>query len=58
VDFRPDEDTESIRDAVGKVCAAFDDSYWRERDERHEFPWDFYRALADGSRRSPLPARR
>ena len=26
----------------------FPDAYWRERDEQHEFPWDFYDAMAEG----------
>jgi acyl-CoA dehydrogenase len=30
------------------VCADFDDAYWAERDARHEFPWDFYAAMAAG----------
>ena len=48
MEFAPDPDHEAIREAVRRVCARFDDAYWRERDERHEFPWDFYRAMADG----------
>ena len=39
---------EDIRDGVRRVCSKFDDVYWRERDDTHEFPWDFYEALADG----------
>src|SRR5690242_8371707 len=42
------EDLELIREAVARTCAAFDDDYWAGCDERHEFPWDFYRAMADG----------
>ncbi len=37
-----------IRDAVRSVCAAFDDDYWAACDREHRFPWDFYRAMADG----------
>jgi acyl-CoA dehydrogenase len=48
MEFSLDEDTQAIRDAVRKVCAEFDDSYWREHDEKHEFPWEFYRAMAEG----------
>src|SRR5256714_15678432 len=48
MDFPPDPDGELIREAVGAVCARFDDVYWAERDARHEFPWDFYAAMADG----------
>ena len=46
--FDEDPDHEAIRDAVRAVCARFDDTYWRDRDAAHEFPWDFYRAMADG----------
>jgi acyl-CoA dehydrogenase len=48
MDFTPDPDEELIRDAVRAVCARFDDAYWSERDARHEFPWEFYGAMADG----------
>jgi len=48
VEFRTDEEHEDIRAAVRRVCAAFPDAYWRERDEAHEFPWDFYNAMAAG----------
>jgi acyl-CoA dehydrogenase len=33
---------------VRRVCAGFDDDYWRGCDTDHEFPWDFYRAMAAG----------
>jgi acyl-CoA dehydrogenase len=48
VDFSDDTDLNLIREGVRAVCKKFDDEYWAERDSRHEFPWDFYRALADG----------
>jgi len=48
MDFTPDPDEELIREAVRAVCGRFDDAYWSERDARHEFPWDFYAAMADG----------
>jgi len=37
----------SLRDAVAKVCARFDDEYWLERDRDGEFPEEFRRAIAD-----------
>jgi acyl-CoA dehydrogenase len=37
-----------IREGVRRVCRDFPDSYWRDLDERHEFPWEFYKALAEG----------
>ncbi len=48
MDLTPDPDHEAIRDGVRRVCADFDDDYWRARDDAHEFPWDFYRAMAEG----------
>jgi len=48
VDFQPDNDHEAIREGVRRVCAPFDDTYWRARDEAHEFPWEFYEAMAAG----------
>lgn len=46
MNFEVDEDTLQIREGVRRVCQDFDDAYWRDRDERHEFPMDFYDALA------------
>ena len=43
-----DDDLEAIRDGIRRVCEAFPDRYWRECDEAHEFPWDFYAAMAEG----------
>jgi acyl-CoA dehydrogenase len=48
MDFATDPDLESVREGVRKVCAGFDDSYWRRCDAEHEFPWAFYDALAEG----------
>ena len=48
MDLTPDPDHEAIRAAVQHVCRRFDDAYWRACDEAHEFPWDFYRAMAAG----------
>jgi len=48
VDFQPDDDHEAIREGVRRVCAPFDDTYWRARDEAHQFPWEFYEAMAAG----------
>ena len=48
MDFTPDPDHEAIREGVRRVCVDFDDAYWRRCDSKHEFPWDFYRAMAAG----------
>jgi len=42
-----DEHTE-LREGVRRVCSAFPDAYWRDHDARHEFPWEFYEAMASG----------
>jgi acyl-CoA dehydrogenase len=48
VDFANDPDLELIREGIRAICRKYDDDYWSERDEKHEFPWDFYRDLAAG----------
>src|SRR5699024_9606340 len=47
MDFTRDETHESIRAAVRAMCAKFDDEYWMRCDETHEFPWEFYKAVAE-----------
>ena len=48
MDFAPNPDHEAIVEAVDNVCSQFDDNYWSDCDEQHQFPWDFYRQMADG----------
>ena len=48
MDFTRSADHQAIREGVRRVCADFTDEYWSAKDEAHEFPWEFYRALADG----------
>ncbi len=48
MDFRPSPEHELIADAVAKVCSAFPDEYWSRCDQEHVFPWEFYKAMADG----------
>ena len=48
MNFETNPDHEAIVEAVDKVCAQFDDTYWSERDANHEFPWEFYKQMADG----------
>jgi acyl-CoA dehydrogenase len=43
-----DEDQQLIASAIRDVCSGFDDDYWARCDREHEFPWDFYRAMAAG----------
>jgi acyl-CoA dehydrogenase len=47
MDFEITEEQQLIRDAVGKVCEGFPDEYWARCDSEHEFPWDFYNAMAE-----------
>src|ERR1700733_647382 len=48
VDFTENREHQQIRAAVRDVCAGFPDEYWADLDERHEFPWQFYEAMARG----------
>src|SRR5919205_3602520 len=48
MDFELTSEQEALRQQVRELAARFDDGYWAERDERHEFPWDFYNAFAAG----------
>jgi acyl-CoA dehydrogenase len=48
VDFELTDDQATIRQAVAELAARFDDRYWMEKDEAHEFPSEFYQAFADG----------
>jgi acyl-CoA dehydrogenase len=40
-------DDDALRDGVRRICARFPDAYWRERDERREYPEAFVRALTE-----------
>jgi len=48
VDFELTEDQQTIRKAVAELAAKFDDQYWMDKDEAHEFPTEFYNAFAEG----------
>src|ERR1700745_2788486 len=47
MDFALTASQESIRDAVAKICARFDDAYWLKKDKEGGYPADFHKALAD-----------
>ena len=47
MDFALSANQESIRDAVAKICARFDDAYWLKKDKEGGFPSDLHKALAD-----------
>jgi len=38
VHFDPTPDQETIRAAVRELAAKFDDQYWMDKDDAHEFP--------------------
>ncbi|MDR7166367.1 acyl-CoA dehydrogenase [Nocardia kruczakiae] len=46
--FEPTEDQQVIRSAVAELCRKFDDRYWMSKDQNHEFPAEFYQAIAAG----------
>jgi acyl-CoA dehydrogenase len=46
--FELTEDQELIRASVAEVAGKFDDHYWMEKDQAHEFPQEFYDAIAKG----------
>jgi acyl-CoA dehydrogenase len=48
VDFELTDDQQTIRKAVAELAGKFDDQYWMEKDEAHEFPREFYDAFAEG----------
>ncbi|ELP69926.1 acyl-CoA dehydrogenase family protein [Streptomyces turgidiscabies] len=48
MDFELTEDQETIRKAVAGLLRDFDDRYWMEKDRDHEFPTEFYDAVARG----------
>ena len=42
------DEQEAIREAIARICADFDDEYWRRIDRDAEWPVDFVRAIAAG----------
>ncbi len=47
MDFHLTEEHQLIKDSVAKLCTEFPDEYWSRCDGEHEFPWDFYNAMAE-----------
>ena len=43
-----DDPYQDIREGVRDVCRQFDSEYWQRHDREHEFPWEFYAAMAEG----------
>ncbi len=48
MNFELTDDQQLIRRSVAELTRQFDDHYWMEKDRAHEFPTEFYRAIADG----------
>lgn len=48
MDFELSEEQAALRREVRELAGRFGDEYWAERDARHEFPWAFYNAFAEG----------
>jgi acyl-CoA dehydrogenase len=46
--FELTDDQELIRKSVWELASRFDDQYWMEKDQAHEFPSAFYDAIATG----------
>ena len=48
MEFTENADHQQLRAAIREICARFPDEYWAGLDDRHEFPWAFYDAMAAG----------
>ena len=48
MDFTFTPEQEAIRDAVGRICARYDDAYWLAHDRDGGFPEDFVTEIAAG----------
>ena len=46
MEFADTDEHQLIRDSVRRICADYPDDYWAGKDEAHEFPWEFYGAMA------------
>lgn len=46
--FELTEDQQLIRASVAELASKFDDHYWMGKDQAHEFPREFYDAIAGG----------
>ena len=46
MDFQLTDEQMLIKQSVAKLCSEYPDEYWAQKDRNHEFPWDFYDAMA------------
>lgn len=47
MDFELSDSQKEIVEGVRALCARFPDEYWRGKDQRKEFPHEFYQAVAE-----------
>jgi acyl-CoA dehydrogenase len=47
MNFELTPEQRSISDAVDNLMTRFPDEYWSEKDDKKEFPWEFYKAFAE-----------
>ncbi len=47
MDFSLEPAQEAIAKSVAEACSRFGDDYWYALDQSHEFPHDFFRAMAE-----------
>jgi acyl-CoA dehydrogenase len=48
MNFELTDDQQLIRKSVAELASKFDDHYWMEKDQAHEFPHEFYQVIAGG----------
>ena len=48
MNFELTDDQQLIRKSVAELASKFDDHYWMEKDQAHEFPQEFYDAISSG----------
>src|SRR3990172_1267079 len=46
MDFAFTREQEHVREAIGRICARFDDAYWLKKDQAGGFPVELHQALA------------
>ena len=42
------DDLDLVRKSTRELARNFDLEYWREKDKKGEYPWEFVKAFADG----------
>src|SRR5438270_1080289 len=48
MDFALTEQQEVIKKEVGALARTFSPDYWLEKDNKHEYPWEFVKAFTAG----------